>query len=101
MDGRELGWWREEAMQAGVDRVDGEFDDCLALAREEYWECDGVDEDENEGGEADEKPDESVEREDGEGDGGVEVELMSDLGELTEAEVEPDGEAESKDGEWK
>lgn len=36
-DGREGKKWREEAMQAGRDRVDGKFDEWKESQREEYW----------------------------------------------------------------
>lgn len=37
MDGREGKKWREEAMQAGQDRVEGKFDEWKELEREQYW----------------------------------------------------------------
>ena len=36
-DGREGKKWREEAMQAGRDRVQGKFDEWKEAEREEYW----------------------------------------------------------------
>ena len=36
-DGREAKKWREEAMQAGRDRVRGKFDEWKETHREEYW----------------------------------------------------------------
>ena len=36
-DGREGKKWREEAMQAGQDRVEGKFDEWKELEREQYW----------------------------------------------------------------
>ena len=36
-DGREGKKWRDEAMQAGKDRVQGKFDEWKEAEREEYW----------------------------------------------------------------
>ena len=36
-DGREVKKWRDEAMQAGRDRVEGKFDQWKEAEREEYW----------------------------------------------------------------
>lgn len=36
-DGREGKKWREEAMQAGQDRIDGKFDEWKEMEKEQYW----------------------------------------------------------------
>lgn len=36
-DGKEAKLWREDAMQAGKDRVEGRFDEWKDMQREEYW----------------------------------------------------------------
>ncbi len=36
-EGREQKKWRDEAMQASKDRLDGNFDDWKEMQREEYW----------------------------------------------------------------
>lgn len=43
-EGREQKKWRDEAMQAGRDRMEGKFDEWKQLEREAYW---GAENDEN------------------------------------------------------